>query len=131
MSNVPPDLQYTKTHEWVRTLPDGTVEIGITDHAQHALGDLVFVEVPEAGRTVALGEACAVVESVKAASDVYSPVAGKITLGNPALAAEPEAVNNDPYGKGWLMRLAPTKGAASAELMPADDYRKLLQTEGG
>jgi glycine cleavage system H protein len=131
MSNVPPDLQYTKTHEWVRTLPDGTVEIGITDHAQHALGDLVFVEVPEAGRTVALGEACAVVESVKAASDVYSPVAGQITLGNPALAAEPEAVNNDPYGKGWLMRLAPTKGAASAELMPADDYKKLLQTEGG
>jgi glycine cleavage system H protein len=131
MSNVPPDLQYTKTHEWVRTLPDGTVEIGITDHAQHALGDLVFVEVPEAGRTVALGEACAVVESVKAASDVYSPVAGQITLGNPALAAEPEAVNNDPYGKGWLMRLAPTKGAASADLMPADDYKKLLQTEGG
>ena len=131
MSNVPPDLQYTKTHEWVRTLPDGTVEIGITDHAQHALGDLVFVEVPEAGRTVALGEACAVVESVKAASDVYSPVAGKITLGNPALAAEPEAVNNDPYGKGWLMRLLPTKGAASAELMAADDYKKLLQTEGG
>jgi len=131
MSNVPPDLQYTKTHEWVRTLPDGTVEIGITDHAQHALGDLVFVEVPEAGRTVALGEACAVVESVKAASDVYSPVAGEITLGNPALAAEPEAVNNDPYGKGWLMRIAATKGAASAELMPADDYRKLLQTEGG
>ena len=131
MSNVPPDLQYTKTHEWVRTLPDGTVEIGITDHAQHALGDLVFVEVPEAGRTVALGEACAVVESVKAASDVYSPVAGEITLGNPALATEPEAVNNDPYGKGWLMRLRPTKGAASAELMPADDYKKLLQTEGG
>ena len=129
MSNVPPDLQYTKTHEWVRTLPDGTVEIGITDHAQHALGDLVFVEVPEAGRTVALGEPCAVVESVKAASDVYSPVAGEITLGNPALAGEPEAVNNDPYGKGWLMRLRPTKGAASAELMPADEYQKLLLTE--
>ncbi|MDB6161196.1 MAG: glycine cleavage system protein [Gammaproteobacteria bacterium] len=131
MSNVPPDLQYTKTHEWVRTLPDGTVEIGITDHAQHALGDLVFVEVPEAGRAVALGEPCAVVESVKAASDVYSPVAGEITLGNPLLAGEPEAVNNDPYGKGWLMRLHPTKGAASADLMPADKYQTLLQTEGG
>ena len=131
MSNVPPDLQYTKTHEWVRTLPDGTVEIGITDHAQHALGDLVFVEVPEAGRAVALGEPCAVVESVKAASDVSSPVAGEITLGNPLLAGEPEAVNNDPYGKGWLMRLRPTKGAASAALMPADEYQKLLQTEGG
>ena len=131
MSNVPPDLQYTKTHEWVRTLPDGTVEIGITDHAQHALGDLVFVEVPEAGRTVALGEPCAVVESVKAASDVYSPVTGEITLGNPLLAGEPEAVNNDPYGKGWLMRLRPTKGAATAELMSAAEYLKLLQTEGG
>ena len=131
MSNVPPDLQYTKTHEWVRTLPDGTVEIGITDHAQHALGDLVFVEVPEAGRAVALGEPCAVVESVKAASDVYSPVAGEITLGNPLLAGEPEAVNNDPYGKGWLMRLRPTKGGASADLMPPDKYQILLQTEGG
>jgi glycine cleavage system H protein len=131
MSNVPPDLQYTKTHEWVRTLPDGTVEIGITDHAQHALGDLVFVEVPEGGRAVALGEPAAVVESVKAASDVYSPVAGEVTLGNPGLAAEPEAVNNDPYGKGWLMRLRPTKGVATAELMSAADYAKFLQTEGG
>ncbi len=90
---------------------DGTVEIGVTDHAQHALGDLVFVEVPEGGRTVAVGEPAAVVESVKAASDVYSPIAGEVTLGNPGLAAEPEAVNNDPYGKGWLMRLRPTKGA--------------------
>ena len=131
MSNVPADLQYTKTHEWVRTLPDGTVEIGITDHAQHSLGDLVFVEVPETGRTVALGEPCAVVESVKAASDVYSPVAGEITLGNPLLAAEPEAVNYDPYGKGWLMRLRPTKAAASGELMPAAEYQKLLLTEAG
>lgn len=131
MSNVPPDLQYTKTHEWVRTLPDGTVEIGITDHAQHALGDLVFVEVPEGGRTVALGEPAAVVESVKAASDVYSPVAGEVTLGNPGLAAEPEAVNSDPYGKGWLMRLRPTKGVATAALMSAAEYLKLLQTEGG
>lgn len=129
MSNVPSDLQYTKTHEWVRTLTDGTVEIGITDHAQHALGDLVFVEVPESGRTVALGEACAVVESVKAASDVYSPIAGEVTAGNPLLAAEPEAVNNDPYGKGWLMRLRPTNGAASAELMPPGEYEKLLQAE--
>jgi len=131
MSNVPSDLQYTKTHEWVRTLPDGTVEIGISDHAQHALGDLVFVEVPEAGRSVAVGEACAVVESVKAASDVYSPVAGEVTLGNPLLAAEPEAVNSDPYGKGWLMRLRPKQGVPTAELMAAADYQKFLQTEGG
>jgi glycine cleavage system H protein len=131
MSNVPSDLQYTKTHEWVRTLPDGTVEIGITDHAQQALGDLVFVEVPEVGRTVRLGEACAVVESVKAASDVYSPIAGEVTLGNPLLATEPEALNSDPYGKGWLMRLKPTQGVATAELLSAGDYQKLLQTEGG
>ena len=131
MSNVPADLQYTKTHEWVRNLPDGTVEIGITDHAQHALGDLVFVEVPEAGRTLTLGEPCAVVESVKAASDVYSPVAGEVTLGNPALAAEPESVNTDPYGKGWLMRLRPAKGAATADLMSPAGYQKLLQAEAG
>jgi glycine cleavage system H protein len=129
MSNVPSDLQYTKTHEWVRALPDGTVEIGITDHAQHALGDLVFVEVPEAGRKLAVGEACAVVESVKAASDVYSPIAGEVTLGNPLLGTEPEAVNNDPYGKGWLMRLHPASGSVSG-LMSASDYQKLLQTEG-
>lgn len=128
MSNVPSDLQYTKTHEWVRALPDGTVEIGITDHAQHALGDLVFVEVPEAGRKLAVGEACAVVESVKAASDVYSPIAGEVTSGNPLLGTEPEAVNNDPYGKGWLMRLRPA-GSVSG-LMSASDYQKLLQTEG-
>ncbi len=131
MSEVPADLKYTRTHEWVRTLPDGTVEIGITDHAQHELGDLVFVEVPQSGRQVKLGEACAVVESVKAASDVYSPIAGDVTLGNPALAAQPEAVNSDPYGSGWLMRLRPTPGAATAELMPADAYRALLQSEGG
>ena len=130
MSNVPPDLQYTKSHEWVRTLPDGTVEIGITDHAQHALGDLVFVEVPKGGRKVTLGEATAVVESVKAASDVYSPLAGEVTLGNPLLATEPEAINNDPYGKGWLMRLRPTEQAPSGQFMSAAEYQQLLQTEG-
>jgi glycine cleavage system H protein len=129
MSNVPPDLQYTKTHEWVRRLPDGTVEIGITDHAQHALGDLVFVEVPEGGRAVKVGDPAAVVESVKAASDVYSPVGGEVLQGNPELAGGPELVNTDPYGKGWLMRLRPTQGAATAELMSAAEYQKLLQAE--
>ena len=129
MSNVPPDLKYTRTHEWVRTLPDGMVEIGITDHAQHALGDLVFVEVPEAGRALQVGEPAAVVESVKAASDVYSPVSGEVTQGNPGLTAEPEAVNTDPYGKGWLMRLQAAPGGATAELMSAPEYQKLLQTE--
>ena len=132
MSNVPADLKYTKSHEWIRSLTDGTVEIGITDHAQHALGDLVFVEVPEGGRAVKLGEACAVVESVKAASDVYAPIAGEITAGNPKLAAEPEAVNADPYGAGWLMRLKPAPGAlAAAGLLSAADYQQVLDAEGG
>jgi glycine cleavage system H protein len=129
MSNVPADLRYTKTHEWVRTLADGTLEIGITDHAQHALGDLVFVEVPDGGRTLAVGERCAVVESVKAASDVYSPVDGQVTLGNPKLAAEPEAVNNDPYVAGWLMRVRPVTGEEIPGLMSASDYQTFLKTE--
>ena len=130
MSNVPSDRKYTKSHEWVRTLPDGTVEVGITDHAQHALGDLVFVEVPEAGRKLAAGETFAVVESVKAASDVYSPLAGEVTAGNAALASEPEAINSDAYGKGWLMRLRPAGGAAPA-LLSAAEYEKLIAEEGG
>jgi glycine cleavage system H protein len=132
MSNVPADLRYTKSHEWVRTLTDGTLELGITDHAQHALGDLVFVEVPEAGRAVKAGEPCAVVESVKAASDVYAPVAGEITAGNPKLTAKPETVNAQPYGEGWLMRLRPAPGAlAAASLLSATEYRKILDAEGG
>jgi glycine cleavage system H protein len=132
MSNVPADLKYTKSHEWVRALADGSLEIGITDHAQHALGDLVFVEVPAAGRTVRADEPCAVVESVKAASDVYAPIAGEITAGNPKLATEPEVVNADPYGEGWLMRLRPAAGAlAAAALLAPADYQQLLDAEGG
>ncbi|HZF27074.1 MAG TPA: glycine cleavage system protein GcvH [Steroidobacteraceae bacterium] len=129
MSNIPKDLRYTKSHEWVRTLANGTVEIGISDHAQHALGDLVFVEVPEAGRVVAAGDGCAVVESVKAASDVYSPVSGAVTEGNGALADAPELVNQDPYGDGWLMRLRPQSAADLAGLMDADAYSKHLESE--
>jgi len=132
MSNVPADLKYTKSHEWVRTLADGSVEIGITDHAQHALGDLVFVEVPDAGRAVKAGEACAVVESVKAASDVYAPLTGQVTAGNAKLTAEPETINTQPYGEGWLMRLKPAAGAlAAAELLSPADYQQLLDAEGG
>jgi glycine cleavage system H protein len=132
MSDVPADLKYTKSHEWVRTLADGTVEIGITDHAQHALGDLVFVEVPEGGRTLRQDEPCAVVESVKAASDVYAPLAGEVSAGNPKLADAPETVNSDPYGEGWLMRMRPAAGAvAAAELLSAADYQKVLAAEGG
>jgi glycine cleavage system H protein len=132
MSNVPADLKYTKSHEWVRSLADGTVEIGITDHAQHALGDMVFVEVPEAGRTVRADEPCAVVESVKAASDVYAPLAGEVTAGNSKLADAPETVNSDPYGEGWLLRLRPAAGAlAAAGLLSAADYSQVLAAEGG
>ena len=98
MSNIPADLKYTKSHEWVRTLADGNVEVGITDHAQGALGDLVFVEVPEAGKTLKAGDAFAVVESVKAASDVYAPIAGAVIEGNAALGSQPELINSEPYG---------------------------------
>ncbi len=130
MSNVPGDLKYTRTHEWVRNLKDGTVEIGITDHAQHALGDLVFVEVPEAGRALGAGEPCAVVESVKAASDVYAPVAGVVTAGNAELAKTPELINQDAFGAGWMMRVRPTNGAMLSELMSPSEYEALLKAEG-
>ena len=120
MSNYPADLKYARTHEWLRERPDGSVEVGISDHAQHALGDLVFVEVPQVGKSLAQGDACAVVESVKAASDVYSPVAGTVIEVNADLAGAPELVNQDPYGRGWLMRLKPA-GAATG-LMDAAAY---------
>jgi len=131
MSNAPKDLKYTKTHEWIKQLADGSVEIGITDHAQHALGDLVFVEVPEAGRVVTPGEPVAVVESVKAASDVYSPIAGEVLAGNSELAAAPELINTDPYGAGWMWRVKPSDAAALSQLMDASAYEALLKAEGG
>jgi glycine cleavage system H protein len=129
LSNIPSDLRYTKSHEWVRVVPDGAVEIGISDHAQSALGDLVFVEVPDVGRAVKAGEACAVVESVKAASDVYSPVSGKVTAGNAALASKPELLNEDPYGAGWLFRVQTNSPLDDASLMGAADYAKYLAEE--
>ncbi len=122
MSNVPADLHYARSHEWLRELTDGTVEIGISDHAQHALGDLVFVEAPAVGRTLAAGEACAVVESVKAASDVYSPMAGEVVAVNEALVKAPELINQDPYGAGWIWRLRPSASPASATLLNAETY---------
>lgn len=122
MSNVPTDLRYARTHEWLRTLADGTVEVGISDHAQHALGDLVFVEVPEVGRVLAAGDACAVVESVKAASDVYTPVGGEVTAVNTQLSGAPELVNQDPYGAGWILRLKPSGSVDNADLLLAADY---------
>lgn len=131
MSEIPGELRYTKSHEWVKELPDGTVEVGITDHAQHTLGDLVFVETPEPGRRVGAGEACAVVESVKAASDIYAPMAGEITAANAELATTPELISRDPYGRGWLMRLRQLPGAPPVQLLSAADYAALLQAQGG
>jgi glycine cleavage system H protein len=125
MSNVPKDLRYAKSHEWAKKQPDGTVVIGITDHAQSALGDLVFVEVPKAGRMVKAGEACAVVESVKAASDVYAPISGEVIEGNPALAGAPETLNQDPYGKGWMFKVKPSNAGELDKLLDAAGYEKV------
>jgi glycine cleavage system H protein len=133
LSNIPSDLRYTKSHEWVRAAhgeaPDGTVEIGITEHAQSALGDLVFVEVPEVGRAVKAGEASAVVESVKAASDVYSPVSGKVTASNGQLATQPELLNQDPYGAGWMFRVQTNAPVDDSALLSAADYANYLAEE--
>ncbi|MGL1832896.1 glycine cleavage system protein GcvH [Rhodocyclaceae bacterium SMB388] len=104
MSNIPAALHYTRSHEWIRVEDDGTLTVGITDHAQEALGDIVFLELPDTGRSVEAGEACAVVESVKAASDIYAPVAGEIVASNQGAADAPESVNADAYGN-WLFRI--------------------------
>jgi glycine cleavage system H protein len=129
MSNVPADLRFLKSHEWARLEADGTITIGISDHAQQALGDLVFVEVPEPGRHVNAGEACAVVESVKAASDVYSPVTGEVVAGNADLGGQPELINTDPYGAGWIMRVRPTDKAQFASMLDAKAYTAALAAE--
>ena len=121
--HLPENLKYTAEHEWVRTEADGTVTIGITDHAQSALGDLVFVEVPEAGRQLTSGEACCVVESVKAASDVYSPISGEVIAGNQAVVDAPEQVNQDPYA-AWLFKVKPADPAELGKLLDAAAYRK-------
>lgn len=127
MSKVPAELRYTKSHEWIRKEDDGTVTIGISDHAQEALGDLVFVEAPEAGRSVEAGEALAVVESVKAASDVYAPIAGEVVGGNDTLNDTPELVNTDPYGQGWIMKIKPNSMTDVDALLDADGYNKVLE----
>ena len=130
MSKVPGELKYAKSHEWAKKQPDGTVVVGITDHAQSALGDLVFVEVPKVGRKVNAGEACAVVESVKAASDVYAPISGEVVDANPALANAPETLNQDAYGKGWMFKLKPGNAAELDKLLDAAGYQKALADEG-
>ena len=130
MSKIPGDLHYTRSHEWVRRLPGGQVEVGITDHAQEALGDLVFVEVPQVSRRLVAGEACAVVESVKAASDVYSPVSGQVAANNDDLAQRPELLNSDPYGAGWLMRVVPDASAAAGAWLTPAEYAQFLEEAG-
>lgn len=127
MSNIPSELKYAKSHEWVRREADGSVTIGITDHAQNALGDLVFVEVPKAGRKLAADEACAVVESVKAASDVYAPIGGEVIAVNSKLADSPEILNTDPYGEGWMWKMRPASDAEIDALLDGPGYANVLE----
>lgn len=126
--NIPTDLKYTKTHEWVRLEADGTVSVGITDYAQDLLGDMVFVENPTVGRQLAQNEECAVVESVKAASDIYAPVAGEVVAVNDAVESAPESLNKDPYGN-WMFRLKPSNPADLEGLLDAAGYRALIESE--
>jgi glycine cleavage system H protein len=126
MSNIPADLKYLDSHEWARVESDGSVTIGISDHAQGALGDLVFVEVPEVGKSLSKGGAAAVVESVKAASDVYSPLSGEVVAANDSLGSSPELVNSDPYGAGWLFKIKPSNTAELQQLLDAKAYEKVV-----
>ena len=126
--SIPSDLKYAKSHEWVRVDGD-TATVGITDHAQHELTDVVFVELPAAGRVVGAGESCAVVESVKAASDVYSPVSGKVVEVNSALSDKPETINEDAYGEGWIFVIEAEEPDQLNELLSPDDYAELIEDE--
>ncbi len=127
MSN-PTDLKYTATHEWVKLGADGNVTVGITQHAQELLGDMVFVEAPEVGRKMQAGEECAVVESVKAAADVYAPIAGEVTAANGELGDAPEKINSDPYG-AWIFKMKPDNTADLGKLMDAAAYQAHVDSE--
>jgi glycine cleavage system H protein len=127
MSDIPSVLRYRDSHEWVRLEDDGSIVVGISDHAQAALGDIVFVEVPEPGFAYAQGDACAVVESVKAASDIYAPISGEILESNAALVDNPGLVNTDPYGDGWLFRMTPSDPDELDSLLSAADYANTLE----
>lgn len=130
MSNNPSELKYAKTHEWARLEEDGSVTIGITEHAQDALGDVVYVETPGVGDNVAGGDQAGVVESVKAASDIYSPISGEVIAVNEALEETPEMVNSDPYNDGWFFRVQPDDVSELEDLLSADDYAALCDEEG-
>ncbi len=129
MQDIPADLKYSTSHEWVLVESDDLVRVGITEHAQSQLGDMVFIELPEVGTQVSAGDAVAVVESVKAASDVYTPVPGEIVEVNDALEASPELVNSDPYVDGWLFAVKPDSLDALDALLDAEGYRSLLEEE--
>jgi len=124
--NLPADLKYSKTHEWVRAEADGTLSVGITDHAQEMLGDIVFVEPPEVGRKLAAGAECAVVESVKAAADIYAPVSGEVVAVNAALADAPQSINQDAYG-AWIFRLKPGNAEEIGSLLDAAAYARVVE----
>ena len=129
MSQTPAELKYASSHEWARLEEDGTITIGITDHAQEALGDVVFVEVPGLGDTLAAGDEAGVVESVKAASDIYAPVGGEVIAINELLEDEPETVNSDPYNDGWFYKLQPSDSSELDALMSAEDYALQCEEE--
>jgi len=129
MSNIPTDLKYVKSHEWIRDEGDGTVTIGITDHAQELLGDLVFVELPEIGVTASLDGEIGVIESVKAASDLYSPLSGEVTAVNNALEDAPETINDEAYEAGWIYKMTIADKTEMTQLLSADDYQALIDAE--
>lgn len=129
MSKTPEDRRYAKSHEWAMKQDDGSITVGISDHAQEALGDLVFVETPAVGRKLTAGESCAVAESVKAASDVYAPVAGEVIEINGKLVDQPELLNQDPYGEGWLWKMKPASADAIDGLLDAAAYTATLEAD--
>ncbi len=129
MSNVPAELKYSKEHEWLRKEADGSYTVGITEHAQELLGDMVFVDLPEVGAVVAAGDDCAVAESVKAASDIYAPISGEIVAVNDTLSDAPEQVNSEPYGEGWIFKIKASDEAEVDALLNATQYEALLEDE--
>lgn len=129
MSNVPNELKYSKEHEWLRKESDGTYTVGITEHAQELLGDMVFVDLPEVGSTVSTGDDCAVAESVKAASDIYAPISGEIIAVNTELSDSPELINSEPYAAGWIFKIKASDESELDGLLDATAYEALLEDE--
>ncbi|WP_394131875.1 glycine cleavage system protein GcvH [Shewanella maritima] len=129
MSNIPAELKYASSHEWIRKEADGSYTVGITEHAQELLGDMVFVELPEVGDSVSAGEDCAVAESVKAASDIYAPISGEVVAINESLEDSPELVNSDAFGDGWFFRVMPTDESEIDGLLDADGYQEVIDEE--